>query len=45
MCVVSFVGDHYGEKWNPLRPFIPNQTFPYISPQSINFSPTQQEFD
>lgn len=39
MCVVSFVGDHYGEKFKPY--FQDQQTTVTSWPQS----PTQQEFD
>lgn len=43
MCVVSFVGDHFQDKWKPLEP--------YVNPQSTSTSYTfttavsKEEFD
>lgn len=37
MCVVSFVGDHFQDKWEPYKP--------YIITNPIPFGPSQQEFD
>lgn len=39
MCVVSFVGDFYREKWDPFRPFVTEKV------TTFTFSPTQEEFD
>lgn len=33
MCVVSMVGDHYGDKWDPWKKYIPNQPSPLIPEQ------------
>lgn len=48
MCVVSFVGDHYRDKWNPLQPYlVPQPLSPTITTgnASYSFSPTRAEFD
>jgi hypothetical protein len=38
MCVVSMIGDHYNDKWDPLRHYIPQ------SP-SYTLLATKEEFD
>lgn len=52
MCVVSFIGDHYRDKWRPYHPLVPNNPFvPYSAPaapiQYTTFSAgvSQEEFD
>jgi len=39
MCVVSMIGDHYNEKWEPLT-WSPKTTWTFTTT-----GPTQQEFD
>jgi hypothetical protein len=34
MCTVSMIGDHYGDKWNPLNPGIQG-TQPYPQPKTV----------
>ena len=40
MCVVSFIGDHYREKWDPykdiINPFQPLEPIPAIDPIDLN---------
>jgi hypothetical protein len=38
MCVVSMIGDHYNDKWNP--PYQPSVTYTWTT-----VGPTQEEFD
>lgn len=41
MCVVSFIGDHYRDKWNDTYPWRQQQQSSYMQPQK----PSQLEFD
>ncbi len=41
MCVVSMVGDHYNDKWEPYRKYIQTGIFPTYTPPQVS----KEEFD
>ena len=46
MCVVSMIGDHYREKWEPQfpqNPVQPYQVFPYNPPSRYEFDELKKE--
>lgn len=47
MCVVSFIGDHYRDKWKEWQPYIPNPNPPLDPWKQIDFSEkvSKAEFD
>lgn len=46
MCVVSMIGDHYHDKWNPYFPQIPREKIPVGDWEKLfNPPPTKADYD